>query len=286
MASVTGAAASVQLVSPEESRFAAETAITPSGDGRWDARLSAAWTIADASNGGYALSPVLRALRELAGHPDPISVTTHFLRPGLGDTAATVEAEPIRSGRRTGIARGRLVQDGSVRLEVTAAFAELVGAGDDEGSAPRIELPPPDVPPPEECVDRSELAQGVDLPILSRVEVRLRPDLAEPGAAGDAVMEGWIRFRDGAAPDTMSLPLFCDAFPPSLYPYVRDIGWVPTVELTVHPRRRPAPGWLRASLRCDDLSGGQMIESGALWDSTGALVARSRQLGLLLSQRS
>lgn len=192
------------------SPFDAETAITPAGERRWDTHLSGAWTIGAASNGGYALTPVLRALRELAGHSDPIT-------------------------------------------------------------------------PPEEYVDRSELDQGVELPILSRVEVRLRPDLAEPGAAGEAVVEGWIRFRDGAAPDTMSLPLWCDAFPPSLYPMVRDVGWVPTVELTVHPRRRPAPGWLQASLRCDDLSGGQMIETGTLWDSTGALVAHSRQLGLLLS---
>lgn len=281
MASVTPAPGTVAHVPGATSDFDAETAISATGHGRWSAHLSAAWTIGDASNGGYALSPVLRALREQVGHPDPISVTTHFLRPGIGDAPAIVEGELVRTGRRTGIARGRLMQDDIARLEVTAAFADL-SAGSD---GPELGLPAPDLPPPEDCVDRSELAQGVELPILSRVEVRLRPEHAVAGGADEALIEGWIRFRDHAPPDTLSLPLFCDAFPPSLYPFVRDIGWVPTVELTVHPRRRPAPGWLRARLRCDDLHGGRMIESGALWDSTGALVARSRQLGLLLSRR-
>ena len=39
---------------------------------------------------------------------------------------------------------------------------------------------------------------------------------------------------------------------------------------------------MQARLECDDLTGGRMIETGSLWDSTGALVARSRQIGLLL----
>ena len=59
-------------------------------------------------------------------------------------------------------------------------------------------------------------------------------------------------------------------------------GWVPTIELTVHVRKRPAPGWIQARFECDDLSDGRLVESGTLWDSTGAVVARSRQLGLLL----
>ncbi len=82
----------------------------------------------------------------------------------------------------------------------------------------------------------------------------------------------------------MSLPFFTDAFPPSLYSLVGNIGWVPTVELTVHVRRAPAAGWLRARFECDDLHRGRMIETGALWDSGGALVARCRQIGLLLRE--
>ena len=95
-------------------------------------------------------------------------------------------------------------------------------------------------------------------------------------------MEGWIRFVDGTPPSTLSLPLFADAFPPSLFARYGRVGWVPTVELTVHVRRRPAPGWIQARFECDDLVDGRMVETGTLWDETGAVVARSRQLGLLL----
>ncbi len=258
-----------------------ETAIEPTGAGRWSTLLSSAWHIGDASNGGYALLPVLRALRELAGHPDPMSVTTHFLRPGLGDTAGEVQGELIRSGRRTGTVRGRLVQDDATRLEVMAAFSDLDVGSD---AAPEIAPEAPELPPPERCIDRAELAQGVDLPILSRVDVRLRPDQTISGGSDRALIEGWIRFRDSTEPSSLTLPFFADAFPPSLYPLVGNVGWVPTIELTVHVRRRPAPGWVQARFECDDLQGGRMIESGALWDASGALVARSRQIGLLLTR--
>ena len=121
------------------------------------------------------------------------------------------------------------------------------------------------------------------MPIAKRVDVRIAPERAIAGASADAVMEGWIRLADGSPPSTMSLPLFSDAFPPSLFAKFGRVGWVPTIELTVHARRRPTDGWCQARFECDDLVGGRMIETGTLWDSTGRVVARSRQLGLLLT---
>ncbi len=126
------------------------------------------------------------------------------------------------------------------------------------------------------------LEQGVELPILSRVDVRIDPELAEPGAGGRAEVAGWIRFSDGRPVDTMGLVLFADAFPPSLYSLLGRVGWVPTIELTVQVRRRPKPGWIRVRLRTTDLTGGILVEDGELWDIEGNLVARTRQLAMLL----
>ena len=78
--------------------------------------------------------------------------------------------------------------------------------------------------------------------------------------------------------------LFCDTFPPSPFGQLGVVGWVPTVELTVHVRRRPEPGWILGRFRTDDLEQGRMIESGELWDSTGQLVAECRQIGLVMQQ--
>jgi acyl-coenzyme A thioesterase PaaI-like protein len=261
------------------SLFDEETSITLVGEGVWETRLSSNWDIGTNSNGGYAMSPVLRALRELTGKPDPISVTTHYLRPVKGGTSARVEATLIRSGRTTATAQGKLSQDGKDRLVVIAAFGDVeteVGIGPEMGPIP------PELPPVEDCIPRVNLNQGVDLPLLSRVECALDPVSVGPGER--AVVEGWIRFADGAAASTLSLPCLVDTFPPALTALVGNTGWVPTIELTTHVRRVPKPGWLRARYECDDLHKGRMIETGALWDSSGAVVARCRQIGLLLER--
>ena len=259
-------------------QFDAETAVAPLGEGRWATRLSAGWNIADNSNGGYALTSVLRAMRSLVPHADPISATTHCLRPAKGDTDAEVRASVVRSGRTVSTLRGSLWQEGRQRLEVLAAFSDLAAGRD----SPEIAQAPPSIPPVEECVHRGSLEQGVELPILSRVDVHVHPDHAPAGRSDRALIDAWIRFSDGSAPSTMALPFFADALPPSLYPLLGYIGWVPTIEMTVHARRIPAPGWVQVRQESHDLHNGRMIESGSLWDSTGALVATSRQIGLLL----
>lgn len=262
------------------SRFDTETAVEPAGEGRWATHLSAGWNIGDNSNGGYATCSVLRAMRSLVPHPDPISVTTHFLRPARGDTDAEVRASVVRTGRTVSTLRGSLWQEGRQRLEVLAAFSDL-SSGNSPG--PEIAQAPPSIPPVHQCVHRGSLEQGVELPILSRVDVHVHPDHAPAGGSDQALIDGWIRFNDGSVPSVMALPFFADALPPSLYPLLGFIGWVPTIELTVHARRVPAPGWLQVRQESHDLHDGRMIESGSLWDSTGALVATSRQIGLLLT---
>ncbi len=264
--------------------FDRETAIESIGPGRWRARLDAHWNISDSPNGGYAASPLVRAMAaEVDGHPDPISCTTHFLRPAVGDAEVDMAVEVIRRGRRTSSVRASSSQEGKPRLEAVATFGDLSSrpegpAGDGLG----IELEPPPLPSPEDCVDRLELVQGVPLPLLSRVEVRIDRRFATPGAAGEAATAGWIRFRDGREPDSLSLVLFADSFPPSLFGLVgRQTGRVPTIELTVHVRRRPAPGWLRGRFSTREIAGATLVEDGVLWDSTDRVVAHARQLAMV-----
>ncbi len=266
------------------SEVESETSIRALGEGRYAARLHAAWNIGSNPNGGYALLPALRAMLDLAAHPDPLSVTAHFLRPASGDHDAEVTARVVRAGRSTTYATATIAQAGTPRLIAHAVLGDLTEPAPGSAPDPGLTLDPPDLPPPDRCVGRRQLGQGVDLPILDRLEVRIRPELATPDASHPAIVEGWIRLTDGAPPDARWLPLFADAFPPALLTRMGPVGWVPTIELTVHVRRRPAPGWLLARFECDDVEGGRMIESGTLWDSAGAVVARSRQLGLVLGR--
>lgn len=281
-----------------QSQFDLETAVTESaghsdrddGVGVFSITLSDQWNIGVNPNGGYAASIVLGAMaRSLearsADHPLPLSVTTHYQRPALANQSALVEVEVVRQGRTTSTISGRLVQDGKERVRLLATFGAMTpadpGLKDALTEKDRIQLPPHDMAPPEESRSRSELAQGVDLPILSRLDIRVPDRWAVAGEANEAVTGGWVRFADGRPPDARSLVLFSDGFPPSPFGLFGRLGWVPTLELTVHVRRPPADGWIRARFETRDLVGGLFVEDGVLWDSTGAVVAQSRQLALL-----
>lgn len=269
--------------------FDRETALGSAGPSRWTGELSSAWNIGANPNGGYLMACVLRAMAGVVEQPDPLTVTTHFLRPGLGDTEAAIDVDLVKPGRTLSTVTATMEQVGKLRLTMLAGFGsasdesgDVDGKRDGAASGPSVTIDMPRVPPPASCIDRVELAQGVDLPLLDRVDVRVLPELAESDPSKAATMAGWIRFGDQRPPDTHSLPLFADAFPPSVFTRFGNIGWVPTLEMTVHVRRRPVDGWIFASFACDDLADGFMIETGSLWDEAGTLVARSRQLGLLL----
>ena len=55
---------------------------------------------------------------------------------------------------------------------------------------------------------------------------------------------GGLKLR---ATDVDCLPLLVDASPPAVFAAMAT-GWVPTIELTVHVRAVPQPGWLRAAI--------------------------------------
>jgi len=260
--------------------FEADTNITPTASGRWTAHISADWNIGENPNGGYLLTPALRAAQHVAGHPDPLTVTTHFLRPGVPDAPAEITAEIVKAGRTLTSVQVTLSQDGAPRLHMIAGFGSIDATTAHDAT---WSVPPPTLPAPEDCLDRAELTQGISIALNGRSEIRVDPaTIGPPDPDRPAEIVGWTRFRDGSDPSVLALPFFADAFPPTVFTRLGPIGWVPTLELTVHVRRRPAPGWLICQVWCDDVFHGKMIETVRIWDSRGELVAQARQLGLLI----
>lgn len=269
-----------------EFQFDTETAVSPGGEigsdseRRFYAHISDQYNIAENPNGGYLVAVATSAVRQVSPHTDPVSINTHFLRPGTADAKASIRTQLIRSGRSVTTVRATLSQAGKDRLEVLATFGDLSNSTDTE---PIFTIEPPELPPIEECFLRSGVEQGLELPILNRVEILLPQQFSVAGQSDRAVVQGWIRFSDGREPDTHAMTLFADAFPPPIFTALGNIGWVPTVELTVHVRRKPEPGWMKGQFWTTDLIDGRFIEDGLLWDSSGALVAQSRQLAMLLT---
>ena len=84
-----------------------------------------------------------------------------------------------------------------------------------------------------------------------------------------------MRFVDGREPDPLALTMIVDALPPPVFD-LGAVGWVPTIELTVHVRAMPAPGWLRMWATTRFLQGGYLEEDVEVWDSAGPRWWRSR----------
>jgi acyl-coenzyme A thioesterase PaaI-like protein len=264
----------------EDSEFDAATRL--SGDGpAFGASLPAGWGGQISVNGGFMLSLLTRAMARIAPFPDPVVVSGFYLRPGSAGPAS-VAVELIRSGRTTAFTQGSLRQDGKETLRATAAFTDLAKAAGRSGLL-HAGGTAPTLPPPDECV--SLLAGAIPgVSIAGHFEYR---GVEEPGwsrgePSGNPAAEFYMRFRHGVEADITSLPLFVDAAAPA----VLSVGarQVTTIELTVHLRARPAPGWFscRASTRFLTDSG-YHEEDFEIWDSAGTLVAQSRQLALLLS---
>ena len=74
-------------------------------------------------------------------------------------------------------------------------------------------------------------------------------------------------FKDGRDADPLALAALVD----SAAPAVLDIGapGSATIELTVHVRARPAPGWLACRNQTRHVIGGYHEEDFEIWDSAG-----------------
>ena len=256
------------------SEFDAATAVAADGS----ALIVDGWDINGNANGGYLMAMAGRAMRDASGRPHPITVTGHYLAPGKPGPVQ-IDSTVVKAGRRFATVSAQMHTGGKPMMQLVGAFGDLADATSFEhaGSVP------PDLPPFDQCVQRDRAQGSADVGLSDRIDVRLNP--AHMGwltgeRTGDAEIAGWFAFRDGRPIDTLALLMICDAFPPAVFNLDMPPGWVPTVEYTVHVRAVPAPGPLMCVFRTHFVSSGFLNEDGEVWDSTGRLVAQSRQLGL------
>ncbi|WP_069770498.1 thioesterase family protein [Streptomyces sp. LUP30] len=265
-----------------DSEFDRDTALTRRAPGVYDIDLSAGWTIISAVNGGYLLAVLGRALSDALPHGDPFTISAHYLtasQPG----PAVVRTDVIRTGRTLSTGQASLLQydeqgDEVERIRVLASYGDLDSLPDDV----RTTAKPPAIPPIDQCFGAEDGPAPVDgsSAITDRLMLKLDPStlgwaLGRPSGKGE--MRAWFGLKDGRDPDPLSLLLAVDALPPTAFE-IGLRGWVPTVELTVHVRCRPAPGPLRVSIATRNLAGGFLEEDAEVWDSADRLVAQSRQL--------
>ena len=254
----------------------------------YDVQLGVGWQIGGGVNGGLLLAVLGQAMRSTMAtrtHLDPFTVSGYYLSAATPGPA-NVRTEVVRAGRSLSSLATSLVQDEQgrevERIRALATYGDLATLPD----AVRTTASPPDLPPVEECVASSDTAPSEALAqtqFLDRVDLRLDPACAGWAVgkpSGRGLLQGWLRLADGREPDPLSLLLAADAFPPVSFD-LGMLGWTPTLELTVHVRARPAPGWLRVKVSTVNVAGGLLEEDAEVWDSAGRLVVQSRQLARL-----
>ena len=257
--------------------FDRATSVEPVGDGLWAGTIADGWDIHGNANGGYVMAIAARAMSAACAREHPVSVTMHYLSPATPGPVA-VRTAIARDGGRLASVSATIERNGTAIAAAIGLFSRSAAAsGPDRHLTPATDR----WTRFDACPARPSSAAVPEL--MRRLDVRIEP--ADAGfvtaPSGRALLRGWFAFADDRSNDALALLLAADVFPPVAFNVVGEIGWMPTLELTVHVRGVPTPGPLRCEFTSSMIGVDSFDENGRIWDSSGRCVATSRQIALL-----
>ncbi len=257
--------------------FDADVAVTPIGDGQYQASVHRHWWIMVGPNGGLIIAQLAKAIEVELNDPTRQlrTITVHYLRPPA-EGAVDITVEAVRVGRSVAFMRATMSQDGK-------AIATALAASSPSWDTPFAfnNQPPPQVEPVAATAPRPS-GDAMLPPHAANYDTRMLGDYRD----GEPQVRAWIRTARPRQIDAVALVAMADALPPPLFAVVDTPMAVPTIELTVH-LRASLP---LASLTADDhvlmesssllLADGFVEEDARIWAPDGTLLAQSRQLAL------
>lgn len=253
--------------------FAQDTQIETVDDGHYRAQVSTAWSIMGTPNGGYLMALLGEAARLYSKLEQPALITVNYS--GKTEEGAPLDIFVSRFGASRQFDRLEISakQNDKVVMKAIATFM----AGYESGHLVQQE-PPPVIAPLDECAVRAGMP---GLTVFEQVEMRLDPQSAgwTQGDNGEqSEIIGWMRIPGQDEWNSASLMLACDACPPSIFASHGPLGWVPTIEMTLHIKGLPTSEWLKVRFHSKYIGASLLEEDGEIWDADGNLVAVSRQL--------
>ncbi|TDC09814.1 thioesterase family protein [Nonomuraea longispora] len=243
-------------------------------DNTYDVCLDPGYGIGGPLNGGYLLAVIMRAAAQASPFDHPVTTSAQFLKAPVPGPAQIV-IEPLKVGRTAAFARATLVQDGVAQIASSVTTATLHGAEPVYAAEAPFAMPGMD-----DCVPLPHPKPESGMMLNAQMEVLFDPPTigwlkGEP--SGRPESRAYFRMAEPQDPDPYVLALAVDALPPVVFS-AGARGWAPTVDLTLHLRALPAPGWLTVLCGGRLVSDGWFDEEAEVRDSTGRLVAQSRQL--------
>lgn len=256
-------------------RFADATALSATDDrDKFHGEIQPGWDIVGNANGGYTMAMFARAALLRSGRSDVISISAHFLAPGVVGPIA-VTADPIKEGKRFATTRVDLANDERTMLSGTVITGNL-----DDGEGPSlITATAPEIPTPESCI-RTVSDEFFPPPFVDRIDQRIDPATAM-GEQPGPIVRGWMRLLDDEPMDTLALVMASDSLPPTVFNTHLEPSWVPTVQMTIHIRNRPTTEWILLDSHTRFVTGGMFEVDNTVFDQNGEVLAHSRQLQLL-----
>ncbi|GAA0978368.1 thioesterase family protein [Acrocarpospora macrocephala] len=256
-------------------RFDEATKATRVDATTYEVCLDDGYLIGGPLHGGYLMATLLRAVVDASPHPHPVSTSVQFLRsarPG----PALVHLTPLKSGRTTTVTQATLTQNGDPYLATLITTATL-----DPDPTPFYTTPPATpMPPLDDCVRLPDPKPDSQMNLNAQTDLRFDPPTVgwlTDTPTNHPESRAYFRLAEPQDPDPYVLALAVDALPPVAFSAGLR-GWAPTVELTWHLRALPAPGWLTILASGRLISDDWFDEDVEVHDSTGRLVAQSRQL--------
>lgn len=253
--------------------FDTDTALEARGDGVFEGNVTDRWMIGGGPNGGYIASFLMRGLMAVSPQPHALSLTTHYVgRPEPGPCEVRVGI--TTATRNHAFLDASLSQAGTVRAHCIAVF----GQRREDQLVDMLRTTPATSEPGVGAAREANPAAPFPMSFLERFDYRdpTATDMFSAAPDGPARVGGWTRLVDRDL-DALAVPLFCDCWPPPMFRR-HGPGMAPTIELTVHFRNNPEPGWVWCSFESRALSGGYVEEDGEVWSESGVLLAQSRQL--------
>ncbi|MEU4598821.1 thioesterase family protein [Nocardia sp. NPDC023988] len=266
-----------------------ELTTTDAETGRYAGVIDPTWTIGPKVHGGTMVAASAAAATRWLTEADasyarmaPIAASSDFL--GAPDPGKVEYAVHIRKkGRQICLVDAELIQNDRTLVRTAFTFGHL------DATATRWSGPDSDMPAePTDAALRytPDSPMGKIVHVSQGAHVLLDPTWGEflRGETGDPRLRLWIRPFDGDEADPLVRAAFAmmaaDMSPP-VPMNLGHFGWSPTVQMTTYLRRVPAPGWLRVIATSREVGERMFDEDQLVLDSTGAVVAQSRQLALI-----
>ena len=270
------------------SQFDEDISLIRTSETEYQAIITDTWQINVGPNGGYIAAIMLNALKQTTNPEGKAeiqtrSLTCHFLSPSTpGPATLTVNLEK----------KGRTLSSGTVHLSQgsrSIAIAVVSFANSREMlSFNDIEMPV--VPAPNEIPTSHHMNPNMKYhaAFRSNYDQRLAIGPIPPAIADEALVGGWTRFRDTRIFDDLALLAISDSWYPAMYALTNESVHSPTIDHTVHFLHTlpwdAGDHFILVAFKTETAADGYLVEDGFLWTETGILLARSRQLAIILEQ--